>query len=329
MNGLFELDDSSETLEISFAEKDKKIRLIGGKQLKVLDESIRKQIQSKRLSPSTVGKLLSSPADWVMSTFIEKYIKKEIDMVDLERGHWFHSIMEDFFAKKPEYRTSAELKASINLITKTKYPHIIKNEENKEWIKNGAAKFVKVFLPEMQYDKNAKIYLNGKTQVGLEFFINGTIGNCKRGINGFIDRLSEGDNGLVIQDWKTGKTVERFDETKKISDSNNFEYFRQQIAYAILLEQKGFVVSHGELIYPFTELPEKVIINTDSQKYREKTIADFENAEKVLEESIANDFTFSFGRGRYNGYATLLCGLGNAPKPAIYEDKLTDILEVI
>lgn len=327
--GLFDFQNNTQTnTELSFNSTQKRIKLIDYNAIQILDDNLKHKIKNKGLSPSTVNKINSSIGDWIMSTFIEPDISKS-DNILLDRGKWFHSIMEYYFSNYNENeRNEIALKESIKKVSLEQYPYLLKNEENKEWLKTIFSHFNKEWLEKTKKDKIACIYMNGQQQKGIELFVNGNIGNCKRIVNGFIDKLIEGENGLIIQDWKTGKHIENYNPNKKISNENRFDYWLQQTCYAILLEQKGMVIESAELWFPEPETPTIITVDCNNNKIRDMVIEHFENAEKELNNCINNDFTFPFHKGKYNGWATLLCGMGNEYKPNIYQEKLEEILEM-
>ena len=167
----------------------------------------------------------------------------------------------------------------------------------------------------------------GEQKQGLELFVTGKIGNAKRTCLGFIDKLVEGDYGLIVQDWKTGAKIHDYDPSKAPSDNNPFDYWRQQTFYTMLLEQAGMKVDSACLIFPCAEVPQIVNVDCHNPKVREQVIADCEKADSILEECIANDYTFPFKPGKYNSWATYLCGLGRAYPPKIITDRLNDYVE--
>lgn len=93
---------------------------------------------------------------------------------------------------------------------------------------------------------------------GLEYELNDNIGGVK--IKGFIDRWSDGDEGLVISDYKTGKTpAPRYRADK----------FTQLLIYAILLEQEtGKPAGKLELLY----LKDGTVLSADVQKEQVESV---------------------------------------------------------
>ena len=296
--------------------------------LYILDEEIQKKIDKIKLSPSFVNSFLSSPGDAILNKFILPEIQLE-EPIYFARGKWFHSIMEDFF-KKPAYRrTYEDLKKSVSTATKEgNYTFLLDDEENKNWLRMAIKNYKETWLPNAKNEKIANLFIQGRQQIGIELFISGKLGNCKRQSLGFIDKIVEGEKGLIVQDWKTGKKISNFNPDKKISDSNPFDYWRQQTFYSLLLEQNGAVIEGACLIFPCSEPPQIVEVNQADKDVRKQVIHDFETVDKVLEESINNNYCFEFKKGLNNGWATFLCGLGSAYKPSIKDDLFYRIAEI-
>lgn len=305
---------------------DKKIK-IHNNGVQILDTAIMTKINRKPLSPSLVGAFLQSPGDWVMNAFIMDEVKIE-ETPHLRRGNWFHSIMEDFFAKEPEKRIFKELKESVHRVSEENYPDMLENQEHKDWLNHAIKGYCKTWLNGAKDEKIAKLYINGETKDGLELSISGKIGEAKRNCFGYIDKVLEGTQGLIVSDWKTGKKVSNFDPTRKISASNPFDYWRQQIFYTLLLEQKGCVVESANLIFPCPDVPQQVDIDIFNAEARQQVIKDVETVDRELTECVENEYFFPFKKGQYNGWASYLCGLGNAYPPRIHTDKLMMIMEV-
>lgn len=318
-NSLFEI-------KVPGQDNTNKKAILTGNSIKIIDPEIIKKINSTKLSPSMVASMLSSPGDWVVGKFIEPDVTLD-SLIFLERGSWFHSIMEEFFKLPVEERTRPALKQTIQKVSKSKYPHLIEEQENRDWIIKAVSNYDKAFFDEDSKEKVAEIFLNGKLQQGIELFIMGKIGDAKRNCLGFIDRLTEGETGLKVHDWKTGTHIDNFDPNKKISNSNSFNYWRQQAFYSLLLQQKGINVEEAALIFPCSNPPQKILIPIQDERIIQQTIKDVEKCDKILDSCIENDYTFPFGAGIWNGWATYLCGLGNARYPKINEDKLKSLIQ--
>lgn len=307
-------------------ENTKKIK-IADNGVYILSDELKKQIDKKKLSPSMISGWLASPGDWIMDSFIMGEVQIE-ETPHLRRGNWFHSIMEDFFHKEPEKRDFAELKESINRVSKETYPDMLENQDHKDWLQKAIKGYAKTWLGNAKNEKIAVLFDMGQKKEGLEYFATGKIGKCERLCLGFVDRIIEGENGLIVQDWKTGAKISNFDPTKKISESNPFDYWRQQTFYTLLLEQKGAVVESASLVFPCSEPPQIVEVNIKMPAVRQQVINDCEKVDKELTEAINNNYFFPFKKGKYNKWASYLCGMGNAYPPKIHQDKLLMLAEI-
>lgn len=306
-------------------QSDKKVRIVNNS-VQILDDDIKKEIDKKKLSASLVGSVLNSPGDWVMGTYIEPLcIDGYVDA--LERGTWFHSIMENFFQLEPQDRDFKHLSSVAVSVTKEKYPHMIERQDNKDWLNKAIKGYRDTWLANAKNEKVASVFLMGEQKQGLELFVTGKIGNAKRPCLGFIDKLIEGNYGLIVQDWKTGAKIHNFNPDKEPSESNSFDYWRQQTLYTMLLEQSGMRVESACLIFPCANPPQIVDVDCHNNSVRQRVVADCEQADSILEECIKNDYTFPFKAGKYNSWATYLCGLGRAYPPKIITDKLNDLIE--
>lgn len=293
----------------------------------ILSPEIQNEIKKKKLSASLINKWLQSPADWVLETYIAPEVAVE-EPIHLLRGNWFHSVMEKFFALPPEERNAQNLIQSLALVNKEeKYSKLPENPENMEWIKRALSNYGKYWLDNAKNERIANLFIMGQQKPGLEIFVQGKIGNSNRLCLGFLDKVIEGEYGLLVQDWKTGKTIENFDPTRKISESNSFDYWRQQTLYSMLLEQYGATVEGASLIFPCSEVPTIVQVNQADKKVREQVIADVEQVDKEYEEAINNNFFYPYKKHKYAGWSSWLGGLGRAKKPNVYEDKLMMIAE--
>lgn len=298
----------------------------------ILDDEIRNAINKVNLSPSMIDSFLQSPADWVLDKYIDPLVTKG-EQIHLLRGKWYHSIMEHFFALPQEERTKKALIQCANEVTKNteEYKSLPENLENQEWLKTALRGYTKAWFPNASQEKVANLFLLGEVKQGLELFVLGKIGNANRQCLGFIDKIVEGTNGLIVQDWKTGKHITDFDPSKPISDNNPFGYWRQQTFYAMLLEQYGAKVEQASLLFPCATIPQEVIVDHSNEQVRQQVIKDVEEVSQSLDECIQNNYFFPFKLGKYNKWSSWLGKKGKAGKPNIYEDKffmLADVSEL-
>lgn len=308
-----------------------KFRIIDNEEIKaiqILDEEFKNTIKKTKLSASMIDSWLKSPGDYIFDKYIYPLITDE-EPIYFTRGKWYHSIMESFYNLPQEERNKNSLKECIkNVTNKDKsYAKLAKEQENKDWLIKGINNYVLNWIENANNEKVAVLFINGKKQKGLELFVSGKLGKANRQVVGFIDKIIEGNTGLIIQDWKTGSKVSDFDPNKKISESNPFDYWRQQTLYALLLEQNNANIEQTSLIFPYSEPPQIVSVNHLLEDVRKQVIKDVEVVDKELTECIDNDFIFLFKKGKWNKWASYFCGLGNVKKPTFYEDKLLEYME--
>ena len=266
----------------------------------ILDENIKKEIKKKKLSASLIDSWLKSPADWVLNTYIYPLVSDKKETA-LYRGSMFHKVMEDFFALEPSERTE---------------------KEDREWIQSTVLSYLRMNY-DYQNEQIARIYLNGEEKSGIELFVSGKIGESERQVLGFIDKILDGPNGFIVQDWKSGAKVNNYDPTKPISESNPFDYWRQQTLYSMLLEKRGFKVDKASLIFPRAET--EVFVDIHSDKVKAQVIKDVEQVDKELEYAINNNFFFPFKKGKYNKWAKHCLGWGNTWPLEINHEKFREM----
>lgn len=298
--------------------------------IEILDDELFKKIEKGNLSASMVNSLLACPADWVLDKYIVPLLESE-EQIHLERGTLFHSIMEHFFRVPQEYRNAKVLGAITQEVTKNEHPHLMQDEDTKAWVKNAVFGYLSMGF-DFQNEKIPTITLpNGKSQYGLELLVNGTLTKDKRRIVGFIDKIVEkevnGEPKLFIEDWKTGKTVHKYDPDKPVSSNNSFDYWRQQALYAYLLEQQGIEVEGASLIFPVA----KKVVEVDFKRpdVRNRVIEDMEITEKRLQDCLDKNF-FPFTPDIFCTWCHLLYAgrkKGRARYPKVNQNELNLIMD--
>lgn len=314
----FNLEEENQTEE----KPEFLFELVEDKGIRVLDPGIRKKIDNLNISASMMNTFLSGAADFILGKFLEDHISDK-NALHLDRGNWFHATMEHFFdTTEPEERSlralveSKKMKDMLLLgkeLTNRKgekpYAYLYEDPENIDWLKTGINNYIKN-MPEQkpEEEKIAVLSLQGSSpKKALELFVRGKLGNSDRNCVAFIDKIVEGENGLIIQDWKTGKKVNAFDPTQPISEKNPFDYWRQQIFYAMLLEKEGCIISGGELIFPMSNPPTTVKVDLDPE-WRQQVITDVNNTSRKLDLCIEHDYFFPFEKGQFNGWSSFLGG---------------------
>lgn len=275
-----------------------KLALIRPDGVEILSDELFKKVDKGNLSASMANSLLACPADW----FLDKYILRELESEEqpfLERGTMFHSCMEAFFAIAPEERTAQKLGAIAKEVMTKNHPHLLNDGESKAWLKGAIMGYLSMGF-DFNAEKIATVDWRGKESSGLELFIDGKIGNTKRKVVGYVDKIIEkeidGKKVLFIEDWKTGKTVHDFDPDKPTSQSNSFDYWRQQTLYSMLMEQEGLNVGGASLIFPVAK--KIVTIDKDRHDIRQRVIEDMEKVDEKLDKCLKDNF-FPFTPGTW------------------------------
>ena len=129
-----------------------------------------------------------------------------------------------------------------------------------------------------------------------------------------------------------GDVIGVFNEPEpSLSDSNPFDYWRQQTLYSMLLEKEGATIESASLIFPLASPPQFVYIDQKNSRVREQVLNDVIQVDKEMTEAVEKDYFFPFKRGKYNGWSSWLGGLGSARKPDVIEPKffaLADLSEI-
>lgn len=200
---------------------------------KVLKEKPEKNISLLNLSVSKAKTFKECKAKF-RYTYIEKLPRKERDYHVF--GKFLHEILEKFHKMKlagdtrPDNKIISEAFKSAYSIWKTKL-----NEEQLEESKN----ITKQYLVKLDYDKK----LNQESKilsVEKEFYINI---NDKIILNGFIDRVELGQDGLIhVGDYKTTLLLDKKDPTIYFTDTEKYKRYKKDIfqlktyAFVMMLE---------------------------------------------------------------------------------------------
>lgn len=319
--GIFKKNKQKERIMSLF----KKIK-VTKKGVYLLDPTYQKKFNKLTLSPSTIDSWLKSPADFVLNKFVLPEVSEQEEK-HFTRGKWFHSTMEEFFKlNKEERNIPSLLKVAKKVTDMEEYKEFSKEKENQEWYSNILKLYANHFLSIGQKEKIAKLPIMGSSQIGLELSISGKVAETERRCFGYIDKIVEGENGLIVQDWKTGKHVDDFNPNKPISVNNPFGYWRQQTLYSMLLEKEGAVIEGACLIFPLAT----TIVNVDQSNklVREQVIKDVIQTDKEMTEAVENNYFFPFKKGKYNSWSSWLGGLGSAKRPNIIEGKFMNIADL-
>lgn len=264
----------------------------------IIDREIAEKLEKKKISASLITGLMdqnSCAARWVAETFVTReLIEDEPDNAG-RRGNLFHKLMEDFFALPAEDRTKAKMKEiAVQVIKSDEFKDLSGNKDVREWLADAVKGYYEMGAKPEQVQV-AEISLGGSDpKIGLEIFVKGRIGNAKREVLGFIDRLvfnvSKGDGSVIIEDFKSGAKTKIWKSHTK-SEEGLAEQ-RQQLIYRMLLEQDGVKVSGARLIYPVAR--EIVKVDFRDRALMERVVQDVENTDKALDTLIeTNHFEYN------------------------------------
>lgn len=262
----------------------------------ILSEELMDLIKKKNLSPSLVSSFNQCPADWLLEAFIMPKMKVA-EPIHFARGNAFHSTMELFFSLPKEKRNSTTLAQAAGKVFKEKYPHLLQDKETIEWMKVAMNGYLTSGFDYSNVEI-ATIEQDGKEKNGIEIFVKGKIGETKRDFLGFVDRVDRLPNGaLGIVDYKTGKKIAPFDPSLPVNnETNDFAYWRQQLAYTMILEQQGHYVAGAKLEFPVAK--GEVIVDVRNEHLRKQVQLDIEQVDRELDECIEKKF-FPFKGHKY------------------------------
>lgn len=255
----------------------------------IQSDELLEEIKKKNLSASLVSSFRQCPADWLLDSFVLPKLK-HIEPIHFVRGKAFHSAMEEFFVLPKEQRTRQVLSQIAYKVIKEKYKVMLDDLESMNWMKNallgyldGGFEYENVELAQIPKKKD------GILEPGIELFVKGKIGNTKRNFVGFVDRVDRlPDGSLQIVDYKTGKKISPFDPTKPIDSNNSFDYWRQQLAYTMILENDGYYIGGAKLEFPVAK--GTVTVDIRNEHLRKQVERDFEEVDAALDKCIEERF---------------------------------------
>lgn len=232
------------------------------------DKELQEKIDKIKLSSSFITSYLNSPADAILNKLFYDCIYNQSKYLD--KGLFFHSVMERFFSI--QYRNSTDCRLIASRLA-PKYS-LLDKEDQKTLIDN----FLE-FYPSYKTDEVAII--NGKK--GIEYcFYNKTL--FSRPLKGFIDLALK--DGRVI-DWKTGKYNNEIPE----------DYAFQMSLYALASRELDCDFNTFQLVYPMS----KKIVDVDVDL--NKTCDTIKRMEDDLENS---NYKYQLRPGQYNLWSKYL-----------------------
>lgn len=274
--------------EVSEDSKQKLVK-VHNEGIEILDDELLNKISNKNLSASMVSSFLECPADWLMNSFILPLVDHK-EPIYFVRGKLFHDTMEEFFKLDKEHRNPSTLSKTAMTTLQTKYKDLMEDKETIEWMKRALKGYLEYGFEYKTVDV-ARIKKNewSEPSIGTELFVRGKLGNTKREVVGLIDRLDSLPDGTFrIVDYKTGGKIAPFNPDVDINDNNSFSYWRQQLAYSMLLEADGYSVSEAFLEFPIAKGVVEVDLN--NEKLRKQVEADFERLDSMLSKCVEDRF---------------------------------------
>lgn len=178
----------------------------------VRSKEVADKLAKKNLSPSLITGLNDCAARWLANTFVVRDLVEEEPDNAARRGSIFHKVMEDLFLLEPDERTPAMVRELVNqTLASEEFRDLEHNTDVITWLRSAINNYYSMGADPRKVQV-AEVALNTKPgkdpepRKGIEVFVKGTLGNSKRPILGFIDRLvldTRCDDGsLVVEDWK-------------------------------------------------------------------------------------------------------------------------------
>lgn len=261
--------------------------------LRILDPDTLDKIGGYSVSNSLISNVLQCPAKAIADKYVIADVLPVEPLGPMVLGSAFHKVMELFFRIPEGQRTAKALVASYNkMLNDTEEGDPIStSKEAQQWVRTAIKHFWNMAGLDIQNDHVAMVTLRNRKgeeyqKIGLELFVKGQLDGMKRPTLGFIDRLLQNPDGkYVIDDWKTGEKMKTYNPDDRFP---KFDYARQQVLYALLLERDGKDVETARLIYPRVHNPDGTygaidVIPVDDPLYRRRAIRDAQTTERILD----------------------------------------------
>lgn len=260
----------------------------------ILDDNLRAQVKKKNLSASMVSSFFECPADWLMNSFILPKIDHE-EPIYFARGHIFHETMEEFFKLPKEDRSPKILSQLAMTVIKRDYAAYMNDLETMNWVKDALQGYLETGFEYKNVDVAEIVKSKSKgPELGLEIFVRGKLGDTTRDVVGFVDRVDRLPDGtLRVVDYKSGKKIYPFNPEAAIGQNNDFGYWRQQLAYSMLLEQDGHKVGGAVLEFPVAR--GQVEVDVFNENLREQVKKDFEATDRALNKCLEENLFPFYG----------------------------------
>ena len=283
-----ESPEEEEVVEV-FEEKVAKLVKVHPDGIEITDDELMNKIKRKNLSASMVSSFFQCPADWVMNSFLLPMMDYE-EPVHFVRGNIFHDTMEAFFTIEKSERNPLVLSQLAMKVIKEKYKESLTDRETMAWVKDALQGYLQAGFPYKDVDVAHIVKQKGRApELGVEIFVRGKLGDTTRDVVGFVDRVDQLPDGtLQVVDYKSGKKIYPFNPDAAIGGSNDFGYWRQQLAYTMLLEKDGHNVSNAKLEFPIAQ--GEVVVDVKNERLRKQVESDFEAVDAALNKCIEDNF---------------------------------------
>lgn len=293
LNLTLDIGNEVEPEEIVQEKLNKMVQVVDGG-IKITNDELMDKVKKKNLSASMISSFSQCPADWLMDSFLLSKMDYE-EPIHFVRGNIFHETMEKFFTLPKEERNPKSLSMLAMEVIKKDHKEVLNDRETMAWIKDALKGYLDTGFEYADVDV-AQIIKNPKKgpELGVEIFVKGKLGNTRRDVVGFVDRVDRlADGSLQVVDYKSGKKIHSFDPNAVISDRNSFGYWRQQLAYSMLLEKDGHNVNGAKLEFPIAK--GEVVVDVHNEKLRKQVELDFEAVDAALDKCIEDNFFPFYG----------------------------------
>ena len=284
---------------------------IDGNGMHIDDEGLLQNMKRVTASATLVEAYLNGcPAKYLFSSKLQDEIFPEGPDSPLKRGEAFHRVMELYYGIDESERGSTLNDHVLNMCARKAVGEMPAEFEKSRafrlWLRNTMDDYIDM---DGQYTNvHVAKYKDGhKYKPGLELSVSGYIGDASLRTYGKIDRLTDdGDGGVFIDDYKTGKKAKHYDPRDRFPE---FDYVRQQTMYAMLLEKdaeeanSGLRINCARLLFP---IPNKVVtVDVNDRKIRQKTMDDVKKASDMLGDAVESN-TYALSPGKLCSWCPLV-----------------------
>lgn len=222
--------------------------------LTIVSQGALRSLRRKNLSATAVSGLSGCQASWGFKIFSKWFLEYPLDM-PFRRGLMFHYVMEHLAQSDPQFRSAARARALVDEVAQHKdYKDLYAIPEAQQWLKTAVNNVYTMGLHPMGWRMSNRL-----AEFGAEVKVEGSLYGSTNSFMGYIDLLLEGNNGVVIVDWKTGSAKPAW-KPGNLFDSG-LDEARQQFIYAKLLTQDGIDVTGAQLWYPLAKEIVSVSLN--------------------------------------------------------------------